>query len=275
VEENNQNTNISNNPPVQTSPTEQIPASPPPPTKPKFKLPILISIIVFLIVIGIASLYFLVLNKTEQKACTQEVKICPDGSAVGRTGPNCEFAPCPPGQRPSGPVAPDPTATWKTFENNYGSFSLKLPEDMKAIGVGIDPPKAEEANEVIICEECDQSFDPSNTPLIELRITELKNTVYKDTPPQEIAKQNYESNIANKNNTKSVIRNFQEITFSGETAYTYTLNSSGYSGKYEGFIMPLGTNRIIEIERNGFYYLIVYSENSVFDQILSAFRFTN
>lgn len=29
------------------------------------------------------------------KACTQEAKICPDGSAVGRTGPNCEFAPCP------------------------------------------------------------------------------------------------------------------------------------------------------------------------------------
>ena len=28
-------------------------------------------------------------------ACTQEAKICPDGSAVGRTGPNCEFAACP------------------------------------------------------------------------------------------------------------------------------------------------------------------------------------
>ena len=28
-------------------------------------------------------------------ACTQEAKICPDGSAVGRVGPNCEFAPCP------------------------------------------------------------------------------------------------------------------------------------------------------------------------------------
>jgi predicted lipoprotein with Yx(FWY)xxD motif len=28
-------------------------------------------------------------------ACTQEAKVCPDGSAVGRTGPNCEFAPCP------------------------------------------------------------------------------------------------------------------------------------------------------------------------------------
>ena len=28
-------------------------------------------------------------------ACTLEAKICPDGSAVGRTGPNCEFAACP------------------------------------------------------------------------------------------------------------------------------------------------------------------------------------
>jgi hypothetical protein len=26
--------------------------------------------------------------------CTQEVKLCPDGSAVGRIGPNCEFAKC-------------------------------------------------------------------------------------------------------------------------------------------------------------------------------------
>ncbi|MFA5936060.1 MAG: hypothetical protein WC787_04380 [Patescibacteria group bacterium] len=28
-------------------------------------------------------------------ACTMEAKICPDGSSVGRQGPNCEFAPCP------------------------------------------------------------------------------------------------------------------------------------------------------------------------------------
>lgn len=30
-----------------------------------------------------------------QTACTNEAKICPDGSAVGRTGPDCAFAPCP------------------------------------------------------------------------------------------------------------------------------------------------------------------------------------
>ncbi|OGD68205.1 hypothetical protein A2996_02370 [Candidatus Campbellbacteria bacterium RIFCSPLOWO2_01_FULL_34_15] len=31
----------------------------------------------------------------QQRACTLEAKICPDGSSVGRQGPNCEFAECP------------------------------------------------------------------------------------------------------------------------------------------------------------------------------------
>jgi hypothetical protein len=28
-------------------------------------------------------------------ACTMDAKVCPDGSAVGRVPPDCEFAPCP------------------------------------------------------------------------------------------------------------------------------------------------------------------------------------
>jgi len=31
----------------------------------------------------------------QKKACTLEVKVCPDGTAVGRIAPNCDFAPCP------------------------------------------------------------------------------------------------------------------------------------------------------------------------------------
>jgi len=37
--------------------------------------------------------------------CTMDAKMCPDGSYVGRVGPNCEFALCPagtPGNNPSG-----------------------------------------------------------------------------------------------------------------------------------------------------------------------------
>lgn len=35
------------------------------------------------------------------EACTQEAKICPDGSSVVRTGPDCEFAPCPGKNKPA------------------------------------------------------------------------------------------------------------------------------------------------------------------------------
>ena len=31
----------------------------------------------------------------EIQGCTAEGKVCPDGSVVGRTGPNCEFEKCP------------------------------------------------------------------------------------------------------------------------------------------------------------------------------------
>ncbi len=37
------------------------------------------------------------INLPEERVvmCTAEAKICPDGTDVGRVGPNCEFAPCP------------------------------------------------------------------------------------------------------------------------------------------------------------------------------------
>lgn len=36
-------------------------------------------------------------------ACTEEAKLCPDGSGVGREGPNCEFPDCPTETPPAKP----------------------------------------------------------------------------------------------------------------------------------------------------------------------------
>src|SRR5690242_5084148 len=36
-------------------------------------------------------------NPNQPVACTMDAKMCPDGSYVGRVGPNCEFAMCPAG----------------------------------------------------------------------------------------------------------------------------------------------------------------------------------
>jgi hypothetical protein len=55
---------------------------------------VLILIIAGALVIG-GAYYFWAKNTKKQVACTMEANICPDGSAVGRIGPNCEFAACP------------------------------------------------------------------------------------------------------------------------------------------------------------------------------------
>jgi|GEM_PF-6430430 len=60
---------------------------------------VLIIFMIVLISIGIA-IVFLLTWPAGQKgggavACTLEARICPDGTAVGRVGPDCEFTPCP------------------------------------------------------------------------------------------------------------------------------------------------------------------------------------
>jgi len=62
-------------------------------------------------------------NIQKSVACTEEAKICPDGSAVGRTGPNCEFAECP-------TVNIDETADWQTTEV-IKYISTEIPSEIK------------------------------------------------------------------------------------------------------------------------------------------------
>ncbi|HEU5114542.1 MAG TPA: hypothetical protein VFT82_02125 [Candidatus Paceibacterota bacterium] len=58
----------------------------------------LISIIALLIASGGYLAYYITTrpsNTPNQIACTMDAKLCPDGSYVGRIGPNCDFAQCP------------------------------------------------------------------------------------------------------------------------------------------------------------------------------------
>jgi len=59
----------------------------------KTKLIIIISILA--VIGGLIGFGYSILKKGKPVACTQEAKLCSDGSYVGRTGPNCEFALCP------------------------------------------------------------------------------------------------------------------------------------------------------------------------------------
>jgi hypothetical protein len=54
--------------------------------------------VAFIVLIGIGGLvYRNAVERTSQPvACPLDAKMCPDGTAVGRTGPSCQFPACPP-----------------------------------------------------------------------------------------------------------------------------------------------------------------------------------
>lgn len=106
----------------------------------KSKWPFLL-IAILLLIVGIFGGYF-VLGQTknnsqtptpapDQVACTQEAKICPDGSSVGRTGPNCEFAKCP----STAPTSTTSSILEKTFTSkklpqlSFMGYTLLYPSD--------------------------------------------------------------------------------------------------------------------------------------------------
>jgi hypothetical protein len=54
----------------------------------------IISIVIF-IAVGVWIFWSLKQTEEQQVFCTEEALLCPDGSGVGRQGPNCAFAACP------------------------------------------------------------------------------------------------------------------------------------------------------------------------------------
>ena len=101
---------------------------PPSETKPNWKKWALTIVVVALLSsIAILIVTLSTSNKQpEQIACTQDAKLCPDGSYVGRTGPNCEFSQCPTTNASSSAE----TDNWKTYTNTKAGYSLQYPPDI-------------------------------------------------------------------------------------------------------------------------------------------------
>lgn len=87
---------------------------------------IIIAIVIAVAVIGNGLVLYLKLSRPAAplaNVCTAEAKICPDGSAVGRSGPNCEFAACPGTNQPpaacseEAKICPDGTSVGRTGAN--------------------------------------------------------------------------------------------------------------------------------------------------------------
>lgn len=84
-------------------------------------------------------------------ACSQEAKVCPDGSTVGRIGENCEFAACPPVTTVEDPA----TAGWLTTTDTASHLTFKYPEKLSTtyIDAFTWPPKIQVLDQPFVCVE--------------------------------------------------------------------------------------------------------------------------
>ncbi len=98
----------------------------------------------------------------DETACTLEAKVCPDGTTVGRTGPNCSFVACP---LPNVAIADADIAFaipagYAADENAYGADPSLVAAFAKPSALGNPPhsiivrmypiPAGKTANEVIL-----------------------------------------------------------------------------------------------------------------------------
>jgi hypothetical protein len=168
------------------------------------------------------------------------------------------------------PATSDPMANWKILNNSAGNFSLKYPDTYKAIGSGMDVDETT-ANEVYITQNLDGSN--SNLPVIHIDAIDKKGTVYKDVSLKDLVQADFDANKANKNTLIEMIGGIKSTSFAGEPAYTFEMNSKGFSGEWHGFMDYTGINEVLEFEHEGIHFIIVYAKNPELVQILSTFRF--
>ncbi len=88
-----------------------------------------------------------------ETACTQEAKLCPDGSAVGRTGPNCEFAPCPVDALCEGGECAN--SSWKTRDDYEEGVSFRYPDPLPTTYISAQdwPPVVQVIHRIFSCVE--------------------------------------------------------------------------------------------------------------------------
>lgn len=172
-----------------------------------------------------------------QATCTMEAKLCPDGTSVGRSGPSCEFAPC--------PVA-SPSAilsNWKTYNNQTLKYEIKYPPNLT----------------IKIPENCDDCLilylDPNNKEYIQIQSGSISSMGREYTIN--------DATLHKPNATRTTVNGEEAVSYRGE----YTNGVWAYKG-----IDFFPTD--IKYFPVKFEYIGDGSNEKLVDQILSTFKFT-
>jgi len=204
----------------------------------------------------VAALEIGVPTKPRGRACTEEAKICPDGSAVGRGGPNCEFAPCPTQN------VQDETANWKTYTNTKDNYSIRYPQnwfDRKGYEAsGID-------SEHYFSNE-DTTYESLSSEGVYIFIKKYYDKTTQDNP--------YFYFNQDKNYPGAELITINEQPAVKTKIKIPNLSGKGDTEKYFNQVSIVYNNKIYyKITLESWINQAVKNNESTFDQILSTFRF--
>lgn len=228
-----------------------------------------------ILLIGLSARFVLVKSSSTEKpnvkpsgvACTQEAKTCPDGSSVGRSGPNCEFALCP--QITSTPI-PTPnlsivanqsaTTNLKTYINMKYKYTFQYFPDpkLKLFGCSMRV-SGEKGEETVVFDEINSTFPECAFGGYALPIT----ISVENNPSQCTARLGYTS-------SQSEIKVADVITTKCTQKFTEFPNQNSEYIK--------GPDDIIDVflANEGKYYRFTLTNlkySQTFDQILPTFKF--
>ena len=110
-------------------------------------------------------------NSSLPIACPADAKLCPDGSAVGRTGPKCEFQPC-------------SQTVGKTYDNQKNSYQFNYPSNMIIAGdqdrIDLITPTG---NHIYL------TIDSDSSPTIEqylAKVDKISQTAWENSPSVKV-----------------------------------------------------------------------------------------
>ena len=202
---------------------------------------------------------------SNQTACTQDAKLCPDGTSVGRVDPNCEFAPCP---TPKESTSSADMTNWKTYTNAKYYYPIKFPSEYVAYGIspGYDHSSLyspENADAVVIV-ELKNNVEPKD----ERGFNKILLTISKDTPN---IKKDFDS-LLNDSTDPNFSQKHHQVKIG-------TYLGDEYANWYKGQF----TAKWILITHGSTFFIINYDNeegkyfpnypNNIEEQILSTFKF--
>lgn len=192
-----------------------------------------------------------------QTACTLDAKVCPDGTSVGRVGPDCEFTPCPREQ-----TTIDPIENWKTYSNSEIFLELKYPQNWK-ITIFANNPK------MILVGEDGAITDDKSPGYIRISYLECEELATKEKIPCD----SYPQLISNIKYDLSPEATETQVLIAGKSG-TQIVGSvkeslTNIAGAYRKItVFPLGN---FQLKAEAYHK----ETEQVYDYILSTFKFTN